>query len=532
MSGSVKVDELLEPVTAIEVERITSAVGEESDIGHCSSKYPALDVPSDLPQFITVRGTTESEHGSAVWSKATGFFPHNLLETNDQDSFKLGRNQFEKKINKNALSLKSPMLDALNLEEMQAEFARALNPLSANNSDITPAEKPLSAPNTPAKTSLKLVRPASFGNKGKLNFENKSVLNEVSCTVYEENKGAILNGLDVSSFETSPPNCAQSSKLVPPNINLATGRLDRKPGSVDSWVSHSRGSLNVAANQVDETSPSLQQSSSSSKSTFEIGHVFNPTALHLQFQAELNILDSFNESLCQVMEVEKVRAVAMARHQALSEIQSVPVPTEDKSIDVQRSLLKPTDEISTINYQRGSGNPSDITLLDTDTINAAITDMKSMNESEPFVPSMKDGHSSPSSTNASETLGSFIKEKVLESGPSASQEKDSSPAVRSGHLAEKSISEDIYTMSDSVPEEIFPKEYATLNTSREDKPCEETDELLSPSKGTKGDEKLDKVDGSLSVDFSLNSIKADSSFTGIIILMLLLDHVFYVFCPF
>lgn len=31
----------------------------------------------------------------------------------------------------------------------------------------------------------------------------------------------------------------------------------------------------------------------------------HPTALHMQFQAELNLLDSFNESLRQVMDVEK-----------------------------------------------------------------------------------------------------------------------------------------------------------------------------------------------------------------------------------
>lgn len=472
--------------------------------------YQPLKVNSNLPPFVTSR---RSMGPTIPWLAAThqdeveSPLPTTNRVIEDQP---VQRQTLDSQSCDRITVQRTSILDALNLEKMQAEFARALNPTGMNSCDITPAEKPLSAPNTPAKTSLKLERPSSLGRTGRLNFEQRQrplIDNKVGSFDKLANGESKLKGT---------ANNEVNSELVPPDVHLASSRLERKPGSIDSWVSHSRGSGDFAMSHQ-EKSVSSVQSSSSSRDTFDIGHVFNPTALHLQFQAELNILDSFNESLCQVMEVEKVRAVALARHEAVSEIKSAVVAKEDKAIDIQTSLLKSNSEISTINYHRGSSNTNDITLLD------VLTPDSDGKINTSTLPSLKDGLVSPCSTAASDIIGSFSKEKISDSGPSTVtvDDKNSPVCVESVNSGDKSISEDVLTTSDSVPEVMSPKPEAGPSSDsipKEDKPQDvsssEIQDVLNSPKSQNQQSTTPQFERSFSVDLSVNSIKGDSTFTG------------------
>lgn len=463
----------------------TSAVRQNFAFPEHFSKHSSKDINLELPPFVTARNSVCSDLSSAAWTSAqpsTLPAPKPLSAITDQHESNLKERTLKNDIN--GLSFRSSILDALNLEEMQVEFARALNPSTLSSSDLTPAEKPLSAPNTPAKTSLKLARPVSLGKTGKLNFIGESK--------------------DTNKSEGS-------NELVPPNVSLATGRIEKKSGSADSWISHSRGyGESASTNQEDEISVANPESLSS-KDTFEIGQIFNPTALHLQFQAELNILDSFNESLCQVMEVEKVRAVALARHQALYEIQPAAILTEDKATDVQTSLLKSNSQVSSINYQRGSKDPCDVSVLDVRTSECASAVGALSNDTY----SSKDGHLSPLSTAASDTLASSTKDKISnEPILSNADEKNGSQLDTS---VEKSISEDIFTMSDTVPEEVTSKLDENNTTGRVDLEGDsriaENSDISSCVNVSKANGMANTLDQSLSLDMSVDS-KGDSTNPG------------------
>lgn len=467
----------------------TSAVRQNVAFPEHFSTHASQDINLELPPFVTARNSVCSELSPAAWTSAqpcnlasTVSAPKPLSATTDQHESNLRERNLKNDIN--GLSFRSSILDALNLEEMQVEFARALNPSTLSNSDLTPAEKPLSAPNTPAKTSLKLARPVSLGKTGKLDFSGQS---------------------------KDTKKCEDSNELVPPNISLTTGRIERKPGSVESWISHSRGYGESASTNREEEISVANPGSSSSKDTFEIGQIFNPTALHLQFQAELNILDSFNESLCQVMEVEKVRAVALARHQALYEIQPVAIPTEDKATDVQTSLFKSNSEVPSINYQRGSKDPSDVSVLGVRTSECTSAVGALSNDTY----SSKDGHLSPLSTAASDTLASSTKDKIPnEPILSNADEKNGSQLDTS---VEKSISEDILTMSDTVPEEVASKLDEIIPTGHMDLEGDsriaENSDILSSVIAPKANGMANTLDQSLSLDMSLDS-KGDSTIPG------------------
>ncbi|KAK3918754.1 Centrosome-associated protein 350 [Frankliniella fusca] len=466
--------------------------------------YVQLKTSTNLPPFVTSRRTSRSTN---PWSEThmdelNSSVPKTDLMVESQSHDRLLHVAADEQPLQQIAAQGSSILDALNLEKMQAEFASALNPSSVKSCDITPAEKPLSAPNTPAKTSLKLKRP-SLGRSGRLNLDQRTLIDvERVCPDNLVNSKSKLT--KTSNYEV---NC----ELIPPNVHLASSRIERKPDSVDSWVSHSRGTGNIGDSHQEESVSSVQ-TQLSSRETFDMGHVFNPTALHLQFQAELNILDSFNESLCQVMEIEKVRALALARHQAVSEIQCEGVAKVDRATDIQTSLLKSNSEISTINYKRGSGSLNDVTLL------APDSDGKTNTSS---FPSLKDGHVSPCCTVASDTIGSLIKEKIFDSSPTAgtADDKNSTTGVQSMNSIEKSISEDILTMSDSVPEVISPKPEADPSDSNiakegkfQDLSRGQLQDLLDNSKSMNPDGSTPRFDHS--VNLSVNSVKADSTFTG------------------
>lgn len=533
LSGSVKSDQLSEdrPASSAVHNSVTAAAKPDTSTLKHSPKFPSLNAQSDLPPFVSARGVSGSAPSAAVWSAA---YSDNMTLTRPSvnlvpdsegalNSFHFSeRKSVASNLNGTSMSLKTSILDALNLEKMQAEFVRALNPTGIHGSDITPAEKPLSAPNTPAKNSLKLVRPTYSGKSSKLIFDDK-----------------IQGGKQVSSSTLNNEETNGTDELVPPDINLATGRLERKPGSVDSWVSHSRGSNDKIAsgNPSEEiNSSSAGHLSSSSRDTFEIGHVFNPTALHLQFQAELNILDSFNESLCQVMEVEKVRAVALARHQALLDLQTAEVLKEDKAIDVQTSLNSDS-EILSVNYKRGSGEPSDITLLDVRTPDSTVqSDDKTSASSvltadtaskadQKFCDTslfihLKTGSVSPTSTVATDSFQISTKENISDSVPTpvALDEEISIAGVQSIKSADKSISEDINTMSDSIPEEATPKLEGTSGkrTFKEDsakyESSSENMEAFNISNAPTENGNPKQVDRAMSMDISVSSVKGDNSF--------------------
>ncbi|XP_015433454.1 PREDICTED: centrosome-associated protein 350-like [Dufourea novaeangliae] len=79
--------------------------------------------------------------------------------------------------------------------------------------------------------------------------------------------------------------------LVTPNMNLLP-RSRRKRQFIQN-------------SNVDNDSKCIKHNTTETETEQESMPLLHPTALHMQFQAELHLLDSFNESLRQVMDVEK-----------------------------------------------------------------------------------------------------------------------------------------------------------------------------------------------------------------------------------
>jgi len=60
----------------------------------------------------------------------------------------------------------------------------------------------------------------------------------------------------------------------------------------------------------------------------------HPTALHMQFQAELHLYDSFNESLQQVTDVEKCLYNSKCENQEQKNSQKVDEKNEEKVVQI------------------------------------------------------------------------------------------------------------------------------------------------------------------------------------------------------
>ena len=186
-------------------------------------------------------------------------------------------------------------------------------------------------------------------------------LEEEKEPVYESDfESACKSGEDTDAPSISSENRPGDSeiRLVTPNVGLFSDWSSRR--------------------DCGDGENASQESATRNGKDFEIGRLYNPEAIHLQFQAELNRLDAFNESLYHVMEVEKVRAVALAREQALLSTKATSQqssPKSDKAISVQRSLpltdlsaghsvkgevptvnsARESSEVPNVNSARGSG---------------------------------------------------------------------------------------------------------------------------------------------------------------------------------
>ncbi|XP_012258879.2 centrosome-associated protein 350-like [Athalia rosae] len=151
-----------------------------------------------------------------------------------------------------------------------------------NSEEIICTEKlPCQSTNTDSQTVDGTVSEAL--NKSNSGYEN---------SLSKSSSGILLDPVRISFRDESLEEQNEFCDLVTPDINLLPRSKRRK---------------NVVKEQDSETelrSPKHKPLANNTQSK-DVGiQLFHPTALHMQFQAELHLLDSFNESLRQVMDVE------------------------------------------------------------------------------------------------------------------------------------------------------------------------------------------------------------------------------------
>nr|CAD7425279.1 unnamed protein product [Timema monikensis] len=185
--------------------------------------------------------------------------------------------------------------------------------------------------------------------------EKSELISEVIDDLPKENQASLCHR---SKSESS------SMALIPPNVGLVRknrmGNKDSKPVFTSKFESVARKNIHAGDHCLPDTSsPETfdshsdasrlkrkrrskpgKRSSPKKHSREEFGKELPPAALHLQFQAELNMLDTMEQSMCRLIEVEGIRATTLAQQSTTTLAQTLQRVNEQHNAALEEAERK------------------------------------------------------------------------------------------------------------------------------------------------------------------------------------------------